>query len=347
MNPNFLEDSSHESGGAPRRSLLQFVGHLLWRLVRPVFRLLTFDPLRRVKHFRNEEGTPTSRFVRAVLYRLAFVPIFIAALACGIVWVSTHPRTVVAELDPASQGIYYDAVTFVSTDQTPIDGWLMPVIDARTVLEQKEQVLRQKHPAVVLLHDIGQRRDALLPLVKPLHEAGYLVLAINLRGGGARAVKGETFGLTELGDVKAAVDMLRRRPFVDGNHIALVGCGSGATAALLAADADAQIAGVVADRPIRDVDELVKVRLLPQNVKVGWIGPLCKWTFELAYGVDAEEVSLTNFRKLFESRRVLMLDPGRAYADVSDPRTIEQIKVFLSAALRMPASSGQPVAGVK
>jgi hypothetical protein len=138
--------------------------------------------------------------------------------------------------------------------------------------------------------------------------------------------------------------MLRRRPFVDGNRIALVGCGTGATAALLAADADAQIAAVVADRPVRDVEELVKVRLVPQNTHLSWIAPLCKWTFELSYGVDAEEVGLTNFRRLFESKRVLMTDPARPFADASDPRTIEQVKAFLGGALR---SRGQPVAGAK
>jgi pimeloyl-ACP methyl ester carboxylesterase len=340
MNPAFFEEST-----APkrRRRPLRAIGAALLKVLRKVLRLLTFDPLHRIKGFRAEEGTATSRFVRALMYRLAFVPVLIAAVSCAIVWVGTHPRSVVSEIDPAAQGIYYDPVTFVGADQTGIDGWLVPVLDAKTVLEEKEQALRKKHPAVVLLHDIGQRREQLLPLIKPLHDAGYVVLAINLRGGTTRAARGETFGLTESGDAKAAVELLRRRPFVDAKRIALVGCGTGATAALLAADADAQIAAVVADRPIHDEQELVKSRLLPKHVALRWLAPLCKWTFELSYGVNAEDLALSNFKKLFNSRPVLLIDDTTGYADPSDPKTIEQVKVFLGASL----AKKDAVAGVE
>ena len=32
-----------------------------------------------------------------------------------------------AEIDPATHGIYYEAVTFLGADQTRLDAWLVPV----------------------------------------------------------------------------------------------------------------------------------------------------------------------------------------------------------------------------
>jgi hypothetical protein len=327
MNPAFFEEST-SAPRAPRRPL-RFVLMLLWKPIRLILRTLTYDPLMRIGAFRAEEHSAAQKFVRALMYRLAFVPVMVAALSCAIVWVSTHPRSVTSEVDPAGQGIYYEPVTFVGAGNVRIEGWLVPVLDAKSVLDQKEKALRKKHPAVVLVHDIGQRRGQLLPMIKPLHEAGFVVLAVNLRGGGNRATVGETFGLNESGDVRAAIEMLRRRPFVDADHIAIVGCGTGATAALLAAKADPQIAAVVADRPIQSAEELLRTRLVPNRLGMRWIAPLCKWTFEIAYKVDVDDASMDNFTRLFQTCHVLLLNPKDAYADPTDRKTVEQVKAYL------------------
>ena len=339
MNPSFRDESPP---GNSRRRLLRLACLATWRCVRLGFRFLTYDPLSHIKSFRAEEGSASARAIRGLLYRLAFVPVLVAGAACAIVWVSTHPRSVTAEIDPASLGIYYDAVTLLGTDQTRLEGWLVPQIDAKTVIEDGEKALRRKHPAVVLVHDLGRRREQMLPLIRPLHDAGMVVQAINLRGGGPSAGVGETFGLNESLDVQAAVEMLRRRPFVDPKRIAVVGCGTGATAALLAARADGRIAAVVADRPMCDAKELLDTRLTPSSA-VAWLTPLCKWTFEISYGVDMDDVALSNFKKLFDSRPVLMIDTAGAYADPSDPWTIGQIRSFLTEVL----PSDSMLAGVK
>jgi hypothetical protein len=66
---------------------------------------------------------------------------------------------------------------------------------------------------------------------------------------------------------------------------------------------------------------------------VRWLAPLCKWTFEIAYGVDAEEVALNNFKKVYQSKPVLMIDSTTAYSDPSDPRLVAQVCSFLSSTL--------------
>ena len=57
--------------------------------------------------------------------------------------------------------------------------------------------------------------EQLLPLVRPLHEAGFVILMLNVRGVGTATAAAQTFGLKESRDVLAAVEMLRRRPFVN------------------------------------------------------------------------------------------------------------------------------------
>jgi pimeloyl-ACP methyl ester carboxylesterase len=328
MNPD-LFDVDAPQVQSQRKKLLRILTLAIWRAIRAGSRLLTYRPFARPK-LRVEDGTRMQRFIRGLLYRLAFVPLFVAAAACAVVWSATHPHPVSAEIDPTSENLFYNPVTFLSQDKVPLEGWLVPVIEAKTIITEKDRALRKKYPAVVLVHDLGQRRQQMMPFVQPLHDAGYVVLAINLRGGGNYASVGQTFGLHESNDVKAAAQMLARRSYVDPNRIAVIGYGTGATAALLAADSDATIAAVVAENPVSDSEELVDKLLMPRQAGIGWLTPLCKWTFELAYEVNADDVKLHNFKKLFNSRRVLMF----SNVDPFSERTIAQSKSFLDSAMK-------------
>jgi pimeloyl-ACP methyl ester carboxylesterase len=328
MNPGVYENDEPVIP-SERRRIFRLMATAIWRTVRLGFKFFTTSFFSR-KKLRVEVGTPMSRFLRGLVYRLAFVPVFLAATACAVVWTSTHPRVAAAEVEPDLHDLYFHPITFLSSDNIPLDGWLVEVMEPKTIIEEKDRALRKKSPAVVLVHGFGQRRQQMLPLIKPLHDAGYVVLAINLRGGGDVAAAGQTFGLCEANDVKAAVDLLCRRPFVDPKRIAVFGVGTGATAALLAADGDSQISAVIADRPLCDSQDLIEKHLMPKNPGVGWLAPLCKWTFELSYGVNAEDIELRNFKRLFDSKQVLMLDD----TDPFGTKTISQSKAFLASAMK-------------
>ena len=41
-------------------------------------------------------------------------------------------------LDPSAQGIYFDKVDFASADGVQLQAWVVPVIDAKKVLAEKE-----------------------------------------------------------------------------------------------------------------------------------------------------------------------------------------------------------------
>jgi pimeloyl-ACP methyl ester carboxylesterase len=337
MNPDLFGDDLPASP-SERKRIFRLLGAAVWRTIRLGFKFFTTSFLSHTR-FRVEDGTPMRRFVRGLMYRLAFVPLFLAATACAVVWTSTHPRLASAEMEmqPDSRELYFHPVTFLGADSVPLDGWLVDVMEPKTIIEEKDEALRKKSPAVVLVHGFGQRRQQMMPLIKPLHEAGYVVLAINLRGGDDAETAGQTFGLLEASDVKAAVDLLAHRPFVDPKRIAVIGIGTGATASLLAADGNPQIAAVIANRPLNDSEDLVEKHLMPKNPGVGWLAPLCKWTFELSYGVNAEDVELRNFKKLFDSKPVMLFNDTDPFSD----KAISQSKTFLASAMKTESASVQ------
>src|SRR5450432_1569233 len=162
MNPDLFDGNAHVDADTPnpseRRRIVRLMLAAVGRALRLGFKFLTTSPFAR-KRFRVEDGTPMSRFVRAVMYRLAFVPVFLAATACAVVWTATHPRSACADIDPDNQELYYQPVTFLGADNIPLEAWLVPVLEARTIIQEKDHALRKKYPAVVLVHDLGQRRQ--------------------------------------------------------------------------------------------------------------------------------------------------------------------------------------------
>ena len=234
MNPTWMDE-----GFAPRKRSFWDRLRMFRRIFRMVGKILLWDPLMRYRcGLRIEDGTPWRRFCRGFLYRLTFLPVFAALTVATLVYAGTHPRQSSAEVDPNSQGIYYDAVSLRTDDGVRLDAWLVPVLEADQVLREKELALRTNHPAVLLVHDYGRDRSQMLPLVRPLHDAGFVVMVVALRGCGTSESWSSTFGLLESNDVKAAVAVLRKRNFVDPKRVAVIGVGTGANAALLAAAED-------------------------------------------------------------------------------------------------------------
>src|SRR5215831_587835 len=77
-----------------------------WRvLVRRVFRafgrVLFAAPFKH-RHFRNEEGSRTGRFLRGLTYRLAFAPLLLVLFVTAIVLAATHPGRSPVGADPLS-----------------------------------------------------------------------------------------------------------------------------------------------------------------------------------------------------------------------------------------------------
>lgn len=113
-------------------------------------------------------------------------------------------------------------------------------------------------PGIVLIHMLSGNRVDWRSYALALQEAGYHVLAVDLRGHGTSA--GGPFGFKQMNevefrktdqDVAASVSDLRQRPGVDGSRIALVGASIGANAAVIRCTQDPNIKAVVALSPGR------------------------------------------------------------------------------------------------
>lgn len=329
MNPMFMEEQRAEAEKKRRhwRRLLRPI----WIVVCIVGKIL----LTRISLFgrqraalRIEDGTPLQRFVRAVLYRLAFVPLALVLFIVSLVLAVTHPPNSPPEGDPLTQGVYYDPVNFLSEDGTRLEGWLVPVYEAKRVLEEKDKVLTRKHPAVVLLHDFDGSRQQVLPLVQPLHDVGMVVLVVGLRGSASGGGAGHTFGLNEAMDVRAAVQMLRRRAYIDPSKICVFGLGTGANAAILAAQDDPAIAALVLDRPVDGFASAFSNRVGEPYQYLEKLAPLFEWTFEMMYHVDTDRLSVASRDAVMETRPVLLFDAGRE-SGALQPQNVRGVQEFL------------------
>ncbi|HZL34160.1 MAG TPA: dienelactone hydrolase family protein [Tepidisphaeraceae bacterium] len=283
-------------------------------------------------------GGLTAAFARQAV----FLVLALAIAASALAYAGTHPTPARISSDPGGQGVYFDQLSLPSTDGTPLHGWLVPAIDARRVVEQKERVLRERWPAVVLVHDFGRTPEQMLPLVRPLHEEGIVVLALGLRGAGEGWPAGQTFGLHESRDIRAAVEFLRRRAFVDPDRIAVVGFGTGATAALLAAQRDATLSAIVFADPVIDASDALARQIGPKQPWLKWLRAPCKWTFELGYRVNADDINFDHFADLAAAPTSLRLAAGSDRPNYLSQRRIAEIREFLVARLHEKAA----VAGI-
>lgn len=303
---------------------------LRWTVAKLLSQPLTFR--RNRLKFANESRS--SKWARGLAYRLLFAPIFLALVASVLVFSGTHPRAAIATGDPGGVGLYHDPVEFNSEDGTRLSGWIVPVVDARRVLLHKDRLLHQKHPAVVLVHDFGQSPAQMLPLVAPLHDEGIVVLAVGLRGVGTQNPSPMTFGLDEASDVRAAVEMLRQRPFVDASRIAVIGLGTGANAAVLAAEHDKSLAAIVLADPVESADRIVAERLGPDTWGMRWMQPLSKWAFEIGFRQDIDELSLNQHTTLLTQRKILRVKNATTTDTRLTSTATEEIRKFCREVLR-------------
>lgn len=145
-------------------------------------------------------------------------------------------------------------VTFDTDDKVPVTivgSYTPPSADNR----------HSRSPMVILLHAYGEDRSSFDPLVPVLHDAGFAVLAIDLRGHG-ESTEPASLKLKSkvedrdprvfrdmVADVEAAYRWLARRPEADQARFVLVGASVGASIALEYAARDKSVDGLVLMTP--------------------------------------------------------------------------------------------------
>ncbi len=333
MNPMDLNESAK-----PARFRIRWAR--IWFILKAIVHLLLSDPFDlRNRGLRVDDGSHFQRLLHGILYRLAFIPVIAMLAVAVLVYTGTHPRPLLTQVDPSAVGVYFESVEFASESGSRLQGWLVPAVDARKILAEREHALHAKSPAVVLVHGYGATRAQVLPLIKPLHDEGFLVLAIAVRGAGTLQAAGQTFGVNESLDVRAAIEMLRRRPFVDVNRIAVVGVGTGANAVLLNTDRDQFDGPIVLDSPLVNGDQAVDLFVGSRNPSLRWMNPLCKWAFEIAYEKDLDEINLDRHKHAIQTGKVLMVDEGPGFQMQLSPATISRVVKYLAKTLDEHESS--------
>ena len=102
-------------------------------------------------------------------------------------------------------------------------------------------------PGVLLLHMLNSNRAAWAGLIPPLQEAGYAVLAVDMRGHGQTGGRAD-WPLAEA-DVQTWLDWLRAQEGVDPARLSLVGASIGANLALRGMANDPDVLTAVALSP--------------------------------------------------------------------------------------------------
>ncbi len=343
MDPTFLAGERVVSeDGAPQPSALALIGGAIALVVRALFS----HPIRLRRRASIFDDEPVaSKVGRGLMGRIVFLPAFTTFIVAVLVAARTHPLPPQAAGDPGSLGLYFESRSFESDDGTSLQGWLVPAIDAKRVLMEKERLLRRRRPAVVIAHDFGRSQADALSLLGPLHDEGFVTLTVGLRGVGAGWPAGQTLGINESRDIAAAVGLLRDRPFVDPDRIAIIGLGTGANASLIAAGRDSRIAALALVDPTPDGRSAVAQRIGPNHWATRWMQPLCTWAFEIGYRVDVTEIDTSRYPRLASAPTTLTLHGGLDADGAPSAVSIEHIRAFFKASLRSdPVRRPQPIA---
>ena len=145
------------------------------------------------------------------------------ALGYEVQRVTHPPRPAEAAANLGVELAKAEEIAFSATDGVALNGWLLTGAAGK--------------PAIVLCHDYGATKNALINVAIVLNQAGFTVLAFDFRAHGASGGTLTTLGIDEARDVLAAVDFVARLApkGIDTRRIGAYGTGMGAHAIVLAA----------------------------------------------------------------------------------------------------------------
>ena len=195
----------------------------------------------------------------------------IAALALsGIVFLAFRhfvrsglaPARIVEKRSPADLGLGYDEVHIPTENAKTLFGWFVPAHTAG------------RAPAAIILHGWGGNAEMMLPLLLPLHRAGFSVLVFDARCHGRSDDDSFTSLPRFAEDLERALTWLKCQQTIDPHHIALVGHSVGAGAALLVASRRDDVAAIVSlaafSHPVNMMRRFLAAKHIPY-MPLGWV----------------------------------------------------------------------------
>ena len=209
--------------------------------------------------------------------------------------VGDHPQY---NNDPGTFGLDFRTVRFKPRkDKLNLAGWFIPNTGANR--------------AIILVHGRNaSKQNAIsgkLPkLAAELHQAGYAILMIDLRGHGESEGKRYTFGVYEQRDVLGAVDLLLEKGFLPGN-IAVLGISLGAAAAVGAAAEEPAIGALIVDSAFSDLNALVEPKWEAESGLPKFLLPGVYFMWQILFGFDLANVKPVDWIVKVAPRPILIL----------------------------------------
>ena len=222
---------------------------------------------------------------RSLWSALALVAL-LAALYVGASW-NVARQALNAEVKPLEErptdfGLVYHEVEFSprGSNDITLRGWWIPATEPRAT--------------VIRVHGVDSNRNSLLGLAVPLTDAGYSVLAFDLRGHGESDAARMGAGLDERDDALGAIDYIIRERGASPGAIFLHGNSYGGAIALMTGWREPAVAGVYADSAFASLPDLVAQEVARRTVLPAWaasalrpgIGLISRWV----YGIDLNDV---------------------------------------------------------
>ena len=152
---------------------------------------------------------------------------FLATLATMI------PPSARPAMHPTRLGLVCQNVELTSDDGKKISAWWLPQG-------------REGKPPVLVLHGLGASKAHMMDYILFAQKEGYPVMAIDFRGHGESEASLTSIGFHESRDVEAGIQYIRGKG--SGDPV-LWGTSMGAVSAILAAERDGSVAGIIADAP--------------------------------------------------------------------------------------------------
>ena len=156
--------------------------------------------------------------------------------------------------EPGVLGLAFETLRIDTENGKSLHAWFIPGparaavadADAATAAAREEaEIPPAAAPAVLVMHGWGGNAPLMLPLARPLHEAGYATLFVDARCHGASDDDSFASLPRFAEDTEHAFAWLSAREGVDPARIALLGHSVGAGAVLFAASRTPQVAAVV------------------------------------------------------------------------------------------------------
>ena len=135
--------------------------------------------------------------------------------------------------NPSILGLEFREFRLPTANRKLLKAWLIPTASS------------QPAPTLIVMHGWGSNSEMMLPLAKPLHDAGYALLFVDARNHGDSEDDDFSSLPRFAEDIESALIWIVQQPGTDRHRIGLIGHSVGAAAALLVASRRNDVGAVI------------------------------------------------------------------------------------------------------